>query len=184
MNKLSQIVLISGSPSAESSSDKVLDFMGSLIKKQGHQVEKITVTDLPAEDLVYGRYDGDAIKEVTKKVEKADGIVIASPVYKSAYTGVLKALLDILPQDVFQSKVVLPIMVGGSYKHLLAIEYTLKPIISILKGNSLNGIYIVDNQVDKKLENPIIDQQIDKRIIKQLEDFEEALQEIEVSIKK
>src|SRR5699024_11441012 len=78
----------------------------------------------------------------------------------SAYTGILKALLDLLPQDVFKSKVVLPIMLGGSYKHLLAIEYTLKPVISILKGNSLNGVYIVDNKVDKKLENPILDEQI------------------------
>lgn len=181
---MSQIVLISGSPSADSSSEKVLDFVGSIIQNQGHQVEKITVTDLPAEDLIYGRYDGEAIKEVAKKIEAADGIVIASPVYKSAYTGVLKALLDILPQDIFQSKVVFPIMVGGSYKHLLAIEYTLKPIISILKGNSLNGVYVVDNQVDKSLENPIIDQAIDDRIIKQLEDFEEALQEINVSITK
>ncbi len=181
---MSQIVLISGSPSADSSSDIVLDFVGSLIKNQGHDVEKITVTDMPAEDLVYGRYDGEAIQAVTKKIEAADGIVIASPVYKAAYTGVLKALLDILPQDVFQSKVVLPIMVGGSYKHLLAIEYTLKPVIAILKGNSLNGVYIVDNQVDKNSKNPIINKDIDNRIIKQLEDFEEALQEIDVSLSK
>ena len=181
---MSQIVLISGSPSEESSSDKVLDYVGSLIEKQGNQIDKITVTDLPAEDLILGRYDGEAIQAVTKKIQSADGIVIASPVYKSAYTGILKALLDLLPQDVFKSKVVLPIMLGGSYKHLLAIEYTLKPVISILKGNSLNGVYIVDNKVDKKLENPILDEQIYDRIIKQIEDFEEALQESNISISK
>lgn len=181
---MSNIVLISGSPSLDSSSDKVLDFVGSVIKNQGHQVEKITVTDVPAEDLIYGYYEGKAIQEVTKQIEKADGIVIASPVYKSAYTGVLKALLDILPQDVFENKVVFPIMLGGSYKHLLALEYTLKPLIAILKGNNLNGVYIVDNQVDKSLENPIIDPKIDGRIMKQLEDFEEALQERSVSLNK
>src|SRR5699024_9775362 len=89
VNVVSQIVLISGSPSEESSSDKVLDYVGSLIEKQGNRIDKITVTDLPAEDLILGSYDREALKSVTKKIESAAGIVIASHVYKSAYTGIL-----------------------------------------------------------------------------------------------
>src|SRR5699024_12020325 len=108
-----------------------------------------------------------------KKLKSRDESDITSPVYKCVYRRIIKAVLDLLPQDVFKSKVVLPTMLGGSYKHLLAIEYTLTPVISILKGNSLNGVYIVDNKVDKKLENQILDQQIYDRIIKQIEELEE-----------
>lgn len=179
---MSQIILISGSPSENSSSDKVLDYIGSLLTEEGHLVEKINVTDIPAEDLMYGRFDSDSIKKVIKKIEQAQGIVVSAPVYKASYPGVLKALLDILPQDAFQHKTVFPIMLGGSPNHLLAIEYALKPVISILKGNSLNGVYILNDQVNKELDFPIIDEKISGRVSTQLLYFKEALNEKSISI--
>lgn len=179
---MSEIILISGSPSPDSSSDKVLEYVGSLLTDKGRLVEKIGVTDVPAEDLLYGRFDSESIKKVAKKIEQAQGIVISSPVYKASYPGVLKALLDILPQDGFRDKVVFPIMLGGSPNHLLAIEYALKPIIAVLKGNSTNGVYITDQQVNKELANPIIDKKIDDRIKIQLNKFEDALEEHKTSI--
>lgn len=178
---MSQIILISGSPSENSSSDKVLDYIGSLLTDEGHLVEKINVTDIPAEDLMYGRFDSESIKKVTKKIEQAQGIVMSSPVYKASYPGVLKALLDVLPKDSFQHKTVFPVMLGGSPNHLLAIEYALKPLIAILKGNSINGVYILNDQVNKELKFPIIDEKISERINIQLAYFRDALNEKKIS---
>lgn len=180
--KMRRIVLISGSPSEHSRSDKVLNYVDSILQHKGYSTEKILVSDIPAEDLMYGRYNSDPVKQATETIENANGVVIASPVYKAAYTGVLKAFLDILPQGVLQHKVVLPIMTGGSPNHLLALEYTLKPIIAILKGHSLNGVYIVDHQIDKELMHPIIDEKVNNRMEKQLKHFSESLQENSISI--
>lgn len=182
VSEMSRIVLISGSPSEDSRSAKVLDFIGTTLQHEGYDIEKIAVTDIPAEDLMYGRYDSDSIKRATETIQKASGIVIASPVYKAAYTGVLKSFLDILPQDILQHKVVLPIMTGGSPNHLLALTYALKPVISVLKGHSLNGVYIVDDKIDKESQTPIIDNAISERIDKQLNYFYEALQQKGISV--
>ena len=85
-------------------------------------------------------------------IKQADGLIIGSPVYKASYTGVLKSLLDLLPEGALKNKPVLPIMVGGSSRHLLAIDYSLNPLIAILKGQPLQGLYFTDSEIDKSDE--------------------------------
>ena len=73
---------------------------------------------------------------------------MATPVYKAAYAGVLKAFLDLLPQDALHDKVVLPIATGGSSAHLLALDYALKPVLGALGASHiLRGVYVTDSQV-------------------------------------
>jgi FMN reductase len=66
----------------------------------------------------------------TQELKGASGVIIVSPVYKAAYSGALKTLLDLLPQDILKDKPVFPLMVGGSGAHLLAIDYSLKPLLA------------------------------------------------------
>jgi SsuE family FMN reductase len=74
---------------------------------------------------------------VEKQIEAAAALIVSTPIYKAAYTGALKALLDILPPAALDGKVVLPIATGGSFAHLLAIEYALKPVLSALGATDL-----------------------------------------------
>lgn len=179
---MGKIVLISGSPSADSRSEKILNYIGSIIHEHGYLTEKISITELPAEDLVYGHYNSPVIQSISTKIQEAEAVVIASPVYKASYTGALKALIDVLPQKALQHKAVLPIMTGGSPAHLLALEYTLKPSISILRGQSLDGVYIIDHQLDKSKTNPIVDQDIQKRVDKQIDYLIDAIKNKSISI--
>ncbi|QXE03009.1 NADPH-dependent FMN reductase [Terribacillus sp. DMT04] len=149
---MTDIIILSGSPSRKSRSLLAAAYAGELAKQQGYTAEVISITDFKPEDLVYARFDSPAIVEAGKAIETAKGLIIASPVYKASYTGVLKALLDVLPQGAFTNKPVLPIMTGGSPAHLLAIDYALKPLIANLKGESLQGVYICDQHILK--DNP------------------------------
>ena len=170
-NKMSEIIILSGSPSVNSKSDKILHYVGTLLEKQNISVTHISVLDIPAEILLYGKYDSSIIKEIAQKIQEAKGLIVGSPVYKAAYSGVLKALFDIMPQDILQDKTVLPLMTGGSPAHLLALEYALKPLLSTMKGQPLKGLYYIDSQIDKTKENPIIDEEILSRTHKQLDYF-------------
>ena len=62
----------------------------------------------------------------------ADAIVVATPVYQAAYSGLLKVFLDLLPQFAFRGKAVLPIVTGGSPAHVLAVDYALRPVLANL----------------------------------------------------
>ncbi|PAF39076.1 FMN reductase (NADPH) [Terribacillus saccharophilus] len=175
-DKLTDIIILSGSPSKHSRSKLAANYAGKLAEEKGFTVKEISVTDFAPEDLVYARFNSPAIVAAGQAVSNAKGLIIASPVYKAAYSGVLKSLLDLLPQDAFKNTTVLPIMTGGSPAHLLAIDYTLKPLIANLKGESLQGVYLCDHHINKEYpEHPVSDKETDVRIQTQTNQLVEAI---------
>jgi len=142
------IVFLSGSPSDRSRSALLLDYARQWLAKAGIQETLIKVSDLDAQALVSADFKHPDILQVIKQVQHADGLVIASPVYKGAYSGVLKTLLDLFPERALENKVVLPLMTAGSHAHLLALDYALKPLLGAMKAEEIiNGIYAVDTQI-------------------------------------
>ncbi|MBD2207154.1 NADPH-dependent FMN reductase [Calothrix sp. FACHB-1219] len=162
------ILAIAGSPSHPSRTYSLLEYASKILVQQGITVDIISVRDIPAEDLAYGRYDSPALEKPKAILEKADGVIIATPIYKAAYTGVLKAFLDLLPQKSLAGKVVLPLATGGTIAHLLAIEYALKPVLSELGARHiLSTIYSVDKQIQVQADGSI---QLDAEIAQRLQD--------------
>ncbi|MCH1932822.1 NAD(P)H-dependent oxidoreductase, partial [Shewanella sp. A25] len=83
------------------------------------------------------KYNSEAILATNKKVEEADAVIVASQVYKASFTGILKTYLDLLPQKGLENKIVLPLMLGGTISHLLAIDYSLKPVLASLGAENI-----------------------------------------------
>ncbi|HEY9816444.1 MAG TPA: NADPH-dependent FMN reductase [Candidatus Obscuribacterales bacterium] len=145
-----KIVSIAGSPSHPSRSYAVLEEAQKILNAQGVELEILLVRDLPAEDLLHAKFDSAAINAAAAQVTAADGVIISTPVYKAAYTGVLKAFLDLLPQKALVGKPVLPIATGGALAHLLAIDYALNPVLGVLGATHiLQGVYLVDTQFQR-----------------------------------
>lgn len=168
MNEVSEIVVLSGSPSILSRSERVLKYLGSILEERKFTVSYISVCDVPSTDLYEAKFDSPAVKRIVSLLENAQAVIIGSPVYKASYSGILKSLIDLLPQDILESKPVLPVMTGGSIAHLLAIEYTLKPLLATLKGKNTQGIFYLDSQIDRNATPPIIDAELVARTNKQL----------------
>lgn len=145
---MSDILLISGSPSTHSRSGALLHYAAKRLNAEGFSTELISVRDYPAEDLILGKYDSLSFAETKRLVAEARGLIVATPVYKAAYTGSLKALLDILPTQALRNKTVLPIATGGSPAHLLVLDYALKPVLGALGASDiLQGVYVIDEQI-------------------------------------
>lgn len=145
---MARILILSGSPSKTSRLNGIIQYVQKVLEGKGAQVEWINVSNLPAEDLISARFDSPAIQQANESVEKADAVIVASPVYKASYTGVLKTYLDLLPQKGLAQKVILPLFIGGSIAHLLSIDYALKPVLSVLGTRTiLAGVYVVDSLV-------------------------------------
>lgn len=167
------ILAIAGSPTHPSRTYGLLEIAAKRLQQEGFQIDIISVRDLPAEDLVFGRYDSPALEPVKALLEKADGVIVSTPIYKASYTGVLKAFLDLLPQKSLARKVVLPIATGGTIAHLLAIEYALKPVLSELGARHILGtVYAVDKQIQRQEDGSHqLDQEVEERL-------QNALQEL------
>ena len=142
------VVTLGGSPSQRSRSGVLLDKTRQWLQQQGVEVVSYQVRDFPAEDLLHARFDSPKVIDLLQQVANADGLVIATPVYKASFSGALKTVLDLLPERALAHKVVLPIATGGSIAHMLAVDYALKPVLSALKAQEmLHGIFAEDSQI-------------------------------------
>ena len=142
------VVTLGGSPSQRSRSGVLLERAKHWLNQQGVEVVSYQVRDFPAEDLLHARFDSPKIIDLLQQIENADGLVIATPVYKASFSGALKTVLDLLPERALSHKVVLPIATGGSIAHMLAVDYALKPVLSALKAQEmLHGIFAEDSQI-------------------------------------
>ena len=146
---MSSVLIISGSPSATSRTERLARSVATRIASHGVTATLLDVRSLPADDLMHARFDSPAIIEASAQVAAADGIVVATPIYKAAYSGLLKTFLDVLPQFGMRGKVVLPLATGGSIAHVLAIDYALRPVLSSLDPlHVVNGLFVLDKQIN------------------------------------
>jgi len=151
---LTKVAIISGSSSVHSRLNGIENEVISFLKENDFSIEQVRVIDLPPEDLIHAKYDSEEIKKTNKKIEEADAIVVLTPVFKAAYSGVLKAYLDLLPQKAFVHKPILPIVIGGSPGHLLVIDYALKPVFNALGATiTLKGVYVIDSMIERLPKN-------------------------------
>ena len=142
------VVTLGGSPSQRSRSGVLLDKTRQWLQDKGVEVVSYQIRDFPAEDLLHARFDSPKVIDLLQQVANADGLVIATPVYKASFSGALKTVLDLLPERALAHKVVLPIATGGSIAHMLAVDYALKPVLSALKAQELlHGIFAEDSQI-------------------------------------
>jgi FMN reductase len=143
------ILLLGGSPSPQSGSARLLQHIGERLALHGHRSSRIHVRELPAAALLHADAGDAAIARALALVSAADAVVVATPVYKAAYTGILKAFLDLLPQDGLAGKLVLPLATGGSQSHMLALDYALRPVLASMSARFiLPSIYITSAQLE------------------------------------
>lgn len=163
-------LLLAGSPSERSRSAALLDAVALRLAVRGVRAEHLHIRNLNPQALLLADTGHHSIVQAVKQVEDANLLVVATPVYKAAYSGVLKVFLDLLPQSALQGKTVLPLATGGSPHHMLALDYALRPVLQSLGAKHiLPGIYATDGQVALPPEGayavaPEIGQRIDEAV--------------------
>ena len=73
---MSQVTIITGSPSKQSRSAALSEYIAAYLQDEKYEVKTVHVRDLPAEDLVYANFSSPAIQEAQKKVADADAVII------------------------------------------------------------------------------------------------------------
>ena len=93
-------------------------------------------------------WNDPGVAALVEQVGAADLVVVASPTYKAAYTGLLKLFLDRFPTDGLCG-VAVPLMLGAGPGHALAPELTLRPVLTEIGGIvPAKGLYVVDAAYD------------------------------------
>ena len=141
-------LLIAASPAARSRSAALLDAAAGALDRAGVSVRRLPLCELPAEALLRARTGEPPLRDALELVARADAVVLATPIYKAAYSGLLKAFLDLLPQDGLHGKWVWPLATGGSPAHTLALDHSLRPVLDNLGAHQVvPTVYALESQV-------------------------------------
>ncbi|MFE5338842.1 NADPH-dependent FMN reductase [Isoptericola sp. NPDC056578] len=122
------VVVVSGNPregsrtlaAAEAAGRRVAELLGTT------DVATIELAAFAGEILTAAHPAADEAKD---RLARATVAVVATPVYKASYTGLLKAFLDLYGPDGLAGVVVVPLVVSGNPAHALAGEAHLRPVL-------------------------------------------------------
>lgn len=78
-------------------------------------------------------------------IENADLLIVAAPVYRGSYPGLLKHLFDLIDLNALINTPVLLAATGGSERHSLVIDHQLRPLFSFFQALTLPiGVYATE----------------------------------------
>lgn len=106
-------------------------------------------------------YTGNA-RIIIDKIIEADALIIGTPIYRGSYTGALKNIFDLIPNDALRGKSVGLVATGGTYHHFLSIEHQLKPLVGYFQAHIVPGAVYAHN--DHYSNKTLIDKKIIERL--------------------
>lgn len=105
----------------------------------------------------------DAAEAAVRTVETADLLIAASPVFRGSYTGLFKHFVDFVDQYALANKPVMLAATGGSERHALMVEQSLRPLFGFFQAwTAPMGIYLSAGDFDGTLIlNPEVYERVD-----------------------
>jgi FMN reductase len=161
MSRTLKVVAVSGSLNHPSKTTALVEeIVGALGRALPVETHLITLTDLgPSLAGALTRSELPAAAETQlQRIESADVLVVASPVYRASFTGLFKHLFDFVDQYALVDTPVLLAASGGSERHSLILEHQLRPLFGFFQAITLPlGIYAHDSDfTDYRVSNPLL----------------------------
>ncbi len=142
------LVSLIGSPSSRSRTAWLQQLAQTRLEGHLTRADSIALRELPAAALLAAQAQAEPIASAITLVAEAEVLIVATPIYKAAYSGLLKVFLDLLPEGALRGKTVLPLATGGTLGHLLALDYALRPVLTALGARDiLDSVYATEAQL-------------------------------------
>lgn len=134
------IVGFSGNPGRPSKTRGFVDHVVHEIAR-GHALPAAVydVADLGPSFRLADRIDDlDAgARDIVRRVEDAELLVVGSPTYKGGYSGLFKHFFDLLDPAALHGKPILLTATGGGSRHALVVEHALRPLFGFFEAFAL-----------------------------------------------
>ena len=137
------VVVVVGNPKPRSRTYQAAHLLAE--KLAGRPADlSVDLTDLGAALL---DWSDPGVASLVAAVQASDLAVVASPTYKATYTGLLKLFLDRIPGGALAGVTAVPLMLGGHWKHALAADLLLKPVLVELGATCpTRGLFLLESE--------------------------------------
>ncbi|NNC11463.1 FMN reductase [Planctomonas sp. JC2975] len=165
MTEKLRVVAVSGSLHDPSKTgvliDEILRRLGQVLDVETHVIR---ITDVgPQFAGVLNRADlPRSVEDELRRVETADLLVVATPVYRASFTGLFKHFFDFVDQYALVDTPVLLAATGGSERHSLIVEHQLRPLFGFFQALTLPvGVYAHESDFDGyAIDSPLLVERI------------------------
>lgn len=148
MTRPLRLVAVSGGLQRPSKSAALAEHLSDLIADEVPCEQRLVELGQLAPQLagaVWRSQLPETVERELAAVEQADVLMVATPVFRGAYTGLFKHFFDFVHQDALIDKPVLLAATGGSERHALVIDHQLRPLFSFFQARTLPlGVYATD----------------------------------------
>ncbi|MGW3287164.1 NAD(P)H-dependent oxidoreductase [Streptomyces sp. NPDC001002] len=152
---MATFLTISGSPTPGSATDHVLTHhVTPRLAASGHRTEHLVLRELPAAALLLGHLHHPRLTQAAQLLATADGIVVGTPVYKAAYSGLLKTFLDVMPRTGLAGRPVLQLVVGHSPADGRLTHEALHTVLTSMGASTPTERCFVPSRAARALRNP------------------------------
>lgn len=156
MTRPIRVVAVSGglqrTSKAAALAEHLLDLIGNQLPCEQHLIELGQLAP-HLSGAIWRAGLPETVERALASVERADALVVTTPVYRGSYTGLFKHFFDFIDQDALIDKPILLAATGGSERHALMIDHQLRPLFSFFQARTLPlGVYATDKDfVDHRL---------------------------------
>ncbi|ROP75785.1 FMN reductase [Frigoribacterium sp. PhB107] len=160
-----RVVAVSGTLSSPSKTDAlvdaVLDELALVLPIERHVIRVSELGPLFAGALTRDQLD-ERVERELRAVEGADLLIAASPVYRASFTGLFKHFFDFVEQYALVDVPVLLAATGGSERHALILEHSLRPLFGFFQALTLPlGVYAhASDFTDRRVTAPLLQERI------------------------
>jgi FMN reductase len=176
MSRTLRVVVVNGSPAERSKTMGLADLVTSRLgESRPIDLSRVDVyrlgpsfTGATARDEV-----SPEVENELRRVEEADVVVAASPVFRASYSGMFKHFFDFVGQYALANKPVIMVATGGSDRHALVIEHAMRPLFGFFQAATAPvGFYANAGDFDGTL---VLNAEVYSRIEIGLRDIERQL---------
>ncbi|PWC08557.1 FMN reductase [Mycetocola zhujimingii] len=161
-----RVVAVSGSLHIPSKTSALLDAILDRVAREqpidAHIIELTAIGPEFAGALTREQLPPSVERELVR-IENADLLIVASPVYRGSFTGLFKHLFDFVGQYSLVDKPVLVAATGGGDRHALILEHQFRPLFGFFQALTLPiGVYASNSDfTDYALTSPAVQERID-----------------------
>jgi FMN reductase len=131
-NEMALMVCINGSPRRDSRTALLVSSVAKAVQ-QRIAIERHDITMSASAPHIFSGLTRDGLspagERLCRLVEVADLLIVASPVYRASYTGILKHLFDLVDRDVMRGRKAIIVSTGGTPLHGLVMEHQFRPLM-------------------------------------------------------
>jgi FMN reductase len=126
----------------------------------------------PIMDALLTGFANATLEAAFETVANADGVIAVTPAFNASFSGLFKCFFDVLPEESLSDMPVLIGATGGTERHSLVLEHSMRPMFSYLHAIvSPTGVYAATDDFGAHQESTL-----SQRITKAAADFARLIQ--------